>query len=114
MFDEGDKIRTVRRLHGPLGGLLGPLGSLLGASLSELPCSIEIFFEHYANTSRTYAVPVRSREVPVGGPGSHRAQARSPFQGRNGTAPTGEAVSRKETFLRLYAAYAKVVFLRWE
>ena len=35
MFDEGDKIRTVCRLHGPLGSLLGvswgPLGDLLGS-----------------------------------------------------------------------------------
>ena len=42
---------------------------------------------------------------------SHGAEARSPFQGRNGTAPTGEAVSRKDTFLRPYAAFAKVMFL---
>ena len=54
---------------------------------------------------------MRFREVPVGGPESHGAQARSPFQGRNGTAPTGEAASRKETFLRPYAAYAKFMFL---
>ena len=47
----------------------------------------------------------------MGGPESHGAQARSPFRGRNGTAPTGETVSRKEAFLRPYAAYAKVAFL---
>ena len=43
-----------------------------------------------------------SWNLPVGGLKSHGAQARSQFQGRNGTAPTGEAVSRKEPFLRPY------------
>ena len=78
MFDEGDKIRTVRRLHGPLGSLLGPLGGLFRNYLARSKYS--------SNMMRTLVEHTLFR----GGPG------RSLWEGPNRTGPKREANSRAE------------------